>query len=325
MNAIETVRRFNRMYTRRIGVLAHDYLDSPFSLTEARVLFELAHREEATAGAIGKDLGLDAGYLSRLFKDLQARGLVERRPNPADGRQALLSLTPAGQEAFRQLDEGSRRQIGAMLEALAPEDRTDMVAAMERIERMLGEAPAPTIVLRPHQPGDVGWVIARHGELYAREYAWDEQFEALVAEIGAQFLRAFQPKRERCWIAEVDGVRVGSVFLVDGGEGVAKLRLLLVEPSARGLGIGKRLVGECIRFARLAGYKRLTLWTNDVLVAARGIYERAGFRLVAEEAHHSFGHDLVGQTWDLDLRGDRQASVGVDSDQATHLKEEPSQ
>lgn len=301
MQAIEIVRRFNRMYTRRIGVLAHDYLDSPFSLTEARVLFELAHREGATATAIGKDLGLDAGYLSRLFKDLQARGLVDRRANPADGRQALLSLTSSGREAFHQLDEGSRRQIGAMLDALVPEERSQLIASMEKIERMLGEPSAPTIVLRPHQSGDVGWVISRHGALYAREYGWDEQFEALVAEIGAKFLRELEPRRERCWIAEVNGDRVGSVFLVDGGEGVAKLRLLLVEPSARGFGIGKRLVEECIRFARATGYKRLTLWTNDVLVAARGIYERAGFRLVAEEPHHSFGHDLVGQTWDLDL------------------------
>jgi DNA-binding MarR family transcriptional regulator/N-acetylglutamate synthase-like GNAT family acetyltransferase len=299
---IETVRRFNRMYTRRIGVLARDYLASPFSLAEARVIFELAQREGATASAIGKDLDLDAGYLSRLLKTFEARGLVERRPNPEDRRQALLSLSPAGREAFKGLDEGSRRQIGAMLDALAPGDRVQLVGAMERIERLLGERPArPTIVLRPHQPGDIGWVIERHGALYAQEYAWDASFEALVAEIGAQFLRTFDPARERCWIAEVDGERVGSIFVVDGGAGVAKLRLLLVEPSARGLGLGKRLVEECIRFARATGYSKLTLWTNDVLVAARGIYERAGFRLVAAEPHHSFGHDLVGQTWELAL------------------------
>ena len=302
---VEAVRRFNRFYTQRIGVLDEGLLRTPFSLTEARVVYELAQREPATATALGQALGLDAGYLSRIVRSFEERGVVERTPSPTDGRQWLLALTDEGRRAFARLDAESRRQIGAMLDALPDDGQRRLVEAFATIETLLGERGrerAPYL-LRPHQSGDMGWVVQRHGVLYSREYGWDERFEALVARIAADFIDHFDPKRERCWIAEVDGENVGSVFLVKHPEDceVAKLRLLLVEPRARGLGIGARLVGECTRFARHAGYRRITLWTNSVLHAARRLYEREGYRLVREEPHHSFGHDLVGQTWELEL------------------------
>jgi DNA-binding MarR family transcriptional regulator/N-acetylglutamate synthase-like GNAT family acetyltransferase len=303
LQRIEAVRRFSRFYTRKIGVLQEGLLDSAFSLAEARVIYELAHHETATATELARELGLDGGYLSRMLKSLEHRGHVERRPAENDARQVLLSLTEQGQAAFAELNGRSRTQVGALLDRLGQVDQTCLVEAMATVERLLGEEPlrrAPYI-LRPHQPGDIGWVVARHGALYAREYGWDETFEALAAEIGARFIRNFDPKRERCWIAEKDGENVGSVFLVRQSDEVAKLRMLLVEPKARGLGIGRRLIEECIRFARLKGYRKLTLWTNSVLVAAIHLYEQAGFRLVEEERHHSFGHDLVGQNWELDL------------------------
>ena len=300
---VEAVRRFNRFYTRRIGVLDDGYLDSPFSLTEVRVLYELAHREETTAGELASELGLDAGYLSRILRRFGERGLVERRPSEGDARRGLLRLTRQGREAFAPLDERSREDNGATLRGLPDEDQGRLVGAMGTIERLLGARPEPRVpyVLRPPHAGDYGWVVGRHGALYAREYGWDETFEALVAEIVARFIREYDPRRERCWIAEREGENVGCVFLVRQSEEVAKLRLLLVEPSARGLGIGGRLVGECARFARSVGYRRLTLWTNDVLVSARRIYEAAGFVLVEEERHRSFGRDLVGQNWELEL------------------------
>jgi DNA-binding MarR family transcriptional regulator/GNAT superfamily N-acetyltransferase len=300
---IAAVRRFTRFYTGRIGVLREGLHDSPFSLAQSRVLYELANRDAPTAAELARDLRLDAGYLSRILRAFRQRGLIVRTPSDKDGRQTHLALTPAGQQAFAPLDRGSRDEVAAMLARLADGGQARLTAAMRTIEQLLGERQddAPPHLLRPHQPGDMGWVVSRHGALYAQEYNWDLEFEALVAEIVAAFIRNFDAKRERCWIAEIDGAPVGSVFLVKQSDKVAKLRLLLVEPGARGLGIGARLVAECIRFARLTGYRTLTLWTNDVLVAARRIYEKAGFRLVEEEKHHSFGHDLVGQNWELGL------------------------
>ena len=299
---VAAVRRFTRFYTRQIGVLHEGLLDSPFSLAEARVLYELAHRETPTAAELGKDLGLDAGYLSRILRGFAKDGLLARTPSREDGRQSLLALTAKGRKAFAPLDRRSRDEVGAMLADLAPAEQARLIEAMRTVETLLGrETAPPAYVLRPHRPGDIGWVIHRHAALYAEEYGWDGSFEALVAEIGAKFVREFDARRERCWIAERDGEIVRSVFLVKQSDAVAKLRLLIVEPAARGLGIGHRLVDECIRFARQTGYRQITLWTNDILVAARRIYEAAGFCLVEEERHHSFGHDLVGQYWALDL------------------------
>lgn len=309
LQRIEAVRRFNRFYTRQIGLLRDGLLESPFTLTEARVVYELAHNERTTATHLGEELGLDPGYLSRILRGFEKRGLLERRPSPDDGRQLLLSLTEEGQEAFAELDAASRSQIQAMLGGLPEVDRDRLMHAMHTIEAALGAQPEHRVpyILRPPQSGDMGWVVQRHGTLYNQEYGWDERFEGLVAEIVAGFIRDCEPRRERCWIAEREGQNVGSVFLVKHPEreGVAKLRLLLVEPEARGLGIGKRLVRECTRFARQAGYHTITLWTNSVLHAARRIYEQEGYRLVHEEPHHSFGHDLVGQTWELGLDLDR--------------------
>ncbi len=297
------VRRFNRFWTRQIGVLREGYLESPFSLTEVRVLYELAHCDETTASELGEELGLDAGYLSRILRGFEKQGLIHKRPSEADGRRRLLRLTERGQEAFAPLDARSRDDVGAMLGGMSIERQEHLVGAMRTIEGLLSARPEPEVpyILRLHRPGDMGWVVHRHGVLYAREYGWDERFEALVAEIVAQFIQQYDPKLERCWIAEREGEIVGCVFLVRESEEIAKLRLLLVEPKARGLGIGSRLVEECVRFARQAGYRKITLWTNDVLDAARGIYERVGFRLVHGEPHHSFGYDLVGQTWELML------------------------
>ena len=300
---VEAVRRFNRFYTRQIGVLHEKLLRSPFSLAEARVIYELAHHEKTTATELGAELGLDAGYLSRILRGFKKRGLIDKQPSKTDGRQSLLWLTEPGQEAFARLNAASRNEIEAMLSELATEEQNRLIEAMHTIERLLGVQPEHKVpyLLRPHQPGDMGWVVQRHGVLYAQEYGWDEQFEALVAEIVAKFIRDYDPKRERCWIAEMEGENVGAVFLVKASETTAKLRLLLVEPKARGLGIGARLVNECVRFARQVGYQKITLWTNNVLHAARHIYEKTGFGLVYEEAHHSFGHDLIGETWELEL------------------------
>jgi DNA-binding MarR family transcriptional regulator/N-acetylglutamate synthase-like GNAT family acetyltransferase len=297
------VRHFNRFWTRQIGVLREGYLESPFSLTEVRVLYELAHREETTASELGEELGLDAGYLSRILRGFEKDGLIRKRPSEADGRRRLLRLTERGREAFAPLDARSRSEIGAMLGGMSIAGQERLVKAMRAIEGLLSVRPDPMVpyLLRSHQPGDMGWVVHRHGVLYAREYGWDERFEALVAEIVARFIQHYDPRVERCWIAERDGEVVGCVFLVRESEEIAKLRLLLVEPEARGLGIGSRLVEECIRFARQAGYLKITLWTNDVLTSARRIYEAMGFQLVHEKPHHSFGHVLVGQTWELML------------------------
>jgi DNA-binding MarR family transcriptional regulator/GNAT superfamily N-acetyltransferase len=301
---VETVRRFNRFYTRRIGVLHEGLLGSPLSLTEGRVLYELAQHEQATATALGQDLDLDSGYLSRILGGFGKRGLIEKHPSERDGRQIILSLTDRGREMFAAINARSRDEIAAMLGELDSADQARLIAALDTIASLLGGArPSgePSYILRPHEPGDIGWVIHRHGVLYAGEYGLDETFEALVARIAAAFIENFDARRERCWIAERNGEIVGSVLLVKDGEEIAKLRLLYVEPKARGTGIGRRLVSESIAFARRAGYSKITLWTNDVLVSARRIYQAAGFQLVREEPHHSFGRDLVGQYWELPL------------------------
>ena len=300
---IGTVRQFNRFFTRQIGVLREGLLHSPYSLPEARILFELGQSNQVTASKLGRELGLDAGYLSRILARLEQQGLLEKVRSENDGRQLLLSLTAAGREAFALLDQRSREEVSEMLENLSEDDQQHLLKAMQTIESLLGNGFkfSEPFVLRPHEPGDMGWVTHRHGVLYAQEYGWDEHFEALVAQIVADFINHYDPARERCWIAEMDGEIIGSVFVVQSSETVAKLRLLLVEPKARGLGLGTRLVEECIRFARRRGYQKLMLWTNSILLEARHIYEKTGFHLVAEEAHHSFGHDLIGETWELVL------------------------
>lgn len=300
---VEAIRRFNRLFTRRIGVLREGLLHSSYSLTEARVLFELANREELSASELVRELGLDPGYMSRTVGGLERQGLVEKVRSETDGRRRILSLTAEGEEAFEVLDSRSREEVSEMLGALSEEEQRRLLEAMRTIEGIFekGLKFSEPFVLRPHEPGDMGWVVHRHGVLYAAEYGWDERFEALVARIVAGFIDGYDPKKERCWIAEMGGDRVGCVFVVKASDTVAKLRLLLVEPEARGVGLGSRLVEECIRFARNRGYEKLTLWTNSVLDAARHIYEEHGFVLVEEEEHHSFGHDLVGQNWELAL------------------------
>lgn len=300
---VEAVRHFSRFYTRQIGLLNRGLLSSPFSLSEARVIYELAQHEQIIAMDLARDLGLDPGYMSRMLKRFKTRGLIATQPSETDGRQTVLRLTAQGQDAFALLDARSKDQIEAMLGGLQTAEQERLIHAMRHIQEILGDGPADKVayLLRPHQSGDMGWVVHRHGLLYAQEYGWDERFEALVATIVAEFIQNFDPSLERCWIAEKDGENVGSVFLVKQSDQVAKLRLLLVEPKARGLGMGKRLVDECVRFARQAGYAKMTLWTNSLLLAARHLYVEAGFRLVHEEQHHSFGHDLVGETWELNL------------------------
>jgi DNA-binding MarR family transcriptional regulator/GNAT superfamily N-acetyltransferase len=301
---IATMRRFNRFYTRRIGVLHEGLLDSPFSLTESRVLYELAHHAQPTATELGAELGLDLGYLSRILRKFDQQGLIEKLPSDSDGRQMLLRLTEAGHAAFAPLDERSRGEIGDLLARLSLDDQRRLIAAMRTMTSLLSERvedQSAPYLLRPHRPGDMGWVVHRQGLLYAQEYGWDETFEAFIAAIVAKFVLNFDAKRERCWIAERDGEIVGSIFLVTETETIAKLRLLYVEKAARGLGLGRHLVGECIAFAKAVGYRKMTLWTNDILAAARHLYEEAGFRLAKEEKHHSFGKDLIGQYWELDL------------------------
>ncbi len=303
---VEEVRRFNRFYTRQIGVLQDGLLRSPFSLTEVRVLYELAHRDKPTAGMLCAELGIDAGYLSRLLRAFEKRQLIRREPSRTDGRQSLLGLTAKGRRTFAPLEARSNEQVAGMLAKLSPAARKRLMVAMHGIENLLGDeqapAPKPPYLLRPHQPGDMGWVVHRHGVLYSQEYGYDERFEALVAEIVAEFIQHFDLRRERCWIAEREGEIVGSVFVVKKSKTVSKLRLLLVEPSARGLGIGRRLVGECVRFARQVGYRKMMLWTQSELGAARHLYKEARFRLVRREPHQSWGRDdLVSETWELKL------------------------
>lgn len=301
---VEVVRGFNRFFTRRIGALRGGLLHTTYSLAEARVLFEVAHRDGPAASELARDLGLDPGYLSRVLSGLEGRGLIGRPRSKRDGRRREISLTPEGEEAFSVLDARSREEVAEMLGGLSEGDRVRLLDAMRTIRGVLDKNLkfSGPFFIRDPEPGDMGWVIQRHGALYAREYGWDETFEALVARIVADFAEDHDRRRERCWIAEMDGRNVGCVFCVRESEEVAKLRLLLVEPEARGLGLGTRLVRECVRFARGRGYEALTLWTNSVLGAARRIYEEEGFVLVEEEKHHSFGKDLVGQNWTLRLR-----------------------
>jgi DNA-binding MarR family transcriptional regulator/GNAT superfamily N-acetyltransferase len=302
---VAAVRRFNRFYTRQMGLLEEGLLRSPFSLAEVRVLYEIAHRTAPTASAIGQALGLDAGYLSRVLLGLRRAGLVSATPGAADRRQRLLALTPRGRRTFGALDARSSREVALLLGRLSPWRRAHLLRSMQRVEGVLAPSSsaraAPSLTIRGPAPGDLGWVVQRHGELYAAEYDWNEEFEALVARIVAEFAAHHDPRRERAWIAELDGVRAGSVFLVRQTDAVAKLRLLLVEPWARGHGLGRALVRTCIDFAREAEYRTLTLWTNSVLDGARRIYQQAGFRQVGSERHRSFGHDLVSETWELDL------------------------
>ncbi len=302
--AVDAVRRFNRFYTNRIGVLDEHLLKSPFSLAEARLLYELAHRPDPPSAAeLARDLRLDAGYLSRTLNRLAEAGLIARTADAGDARRSRIALTDAGRAAQAPLEAQSDEAVAAMLAPLGSHERRRLVAALSTVEALLSDTPRekPALVLRRPQPGDIGWIIHRQGQLYAGEYGWDETYEGLVAEILATFVKTFDPKRERAWIAELAGEVVGSIFLVRQDDQIAKLRLLYVEPAARGLGIGARLVDEVVAFARLKGYRTLTLWTNDVLASARRIYEAAGFRLVAQGRHRSFGKDLVGQTWELTL------------------------
>ncbi len=300
---VVAVRSFNRFFTRQIGVLREGLLHTAYSLTEARILFEIAHRDTVTASDLCRELGLDAGYLSRTLSGLEQQGLIDKVRSESDGRQRLLCLTSEGQRAFAILDQRSREEVAEVLNDLGEEEQQRLLKAMHRIESILGRDKgfkfAEPFFLRQHEPGDMGWVTHRHGVLYAQEYGWDEHFEALVAQIVADFINNYNPARERCWIAEMSGEIVGSVFVVQANDTTAKLRLLLVEPKARGLGLGTRLVAECIRFARRSGYQKLTLWTQSVLIEARHIYQKSGFTLVAQEPHHSYGHDLVAETWEL--------------------------
>lgn len=304
---IDTVRRFNRFYTRKIGVLQEAWLDGPFSLTEARVLYELAHQEKPTATLVRNNLELDPGYLSRILSTFEKRGLVKKTPSKQDGRQSLLTLTEKGRSQFAPLEARTVDQVGGMLGTLSGDQQKQLAAAMHTIEKLLGAAEKPEAenkvpyLLRPHQVGDMGWIVHRQGVLYLQEYGYDERFEALAAEIAAKFIQNYDEKRERCWIAEKDGQVVGSVFLVAESKTVAKLRLLYVEPAARGLGIGSRLVAECVRFAKQANYKKIVLWTQSELDAARHIYKKAGFHIVGKKSHHSFSKALVAETWERTL------------------------
>jgi DNA-binding MarR family transcriptional regulator/GNAT superfamily N-acetyltransferase len=300
---ISAVRAFTRFYTRKLGVLDQHLLESPFSLSEVRVLYELATRDDLAAKEIGIELGLDAGYLSRIVQSFDEKGLITRKPLASDRRQYRLSLTAKGRQAFEKVNRASHDEVAAMLAPLSRRDGNRLVGAMADIKRLLGDISisTPPAILRDPRPGDMGWVVQSHGALYASEYGFDTSFEALVAEIAAKFLTSFDASRERCWIADIDGIQVGSVFLVRHSDDVAKLRLLLVDPAGRGQGLGRRLVAECLGFARACGYRKITLWTQSILVAARKIYQDAGFVLVASEPHRSFGQSLSGETWEREL------------------------
>ena len=302
-DAVEAIRNFNRFYTHQLGLLDKGLLGSPFSLTEARVLFELAHREAATASEIARDLRLDFGYLSRLLKRFESTKLLNRVRSASDARQSSLALTKKGRDIFTELDRSAKKQVTALIQPLASDQRATLLGAMQTVQRLLKPTrdPPPPFTVRELRTGDIGWIIRRQGMLYASEYGWDSSYEALVAEILAGFVKNFDPAHEAAWIAERDAQVIGSVFLVRASPNVAKLRLLYVEPSARGAGLGANLVNRCIDFARAKRYQTLSLWTNDVLVSARRIYQAAGFELSHEEQHHSFGKELNGQTWVLKL------------------------
>jgi DNA-binding MarR family transcriptional regulator/GNAT superfamily N-acetyltransferase len=300
---IAAVRRFSRFYTRELGLLRESLVGAGFSLTESRVLYELAHREQVTASELAADLDLDHGYLSRILRRFGEDGLLKKSRAPDDGRQSLIAITAKGRKAFAPLNQGSHDQVADLLGRLSEAEQARAVGAMATVEQLFTrtEGSRAGIVLRPHRPGDMGWVTSANAMLYAQEYGWDISYEALVGKITAEFIEKFDPARERCWIAEMDGDRVGSVFCVAKTREIAKLRLLIIDPKARGRGLGKQLVDECMRFAKDSGYRRMTLWTQSILTAARAIYAKAGFELVAEEPHHSFGVDLIGETWERDL------------------------
>jgi DNA-binding MarR family transcriptional regulator/predicted N-acetyltransferase YhbS len=301
---IAAARRFNRFYTRQIGVLRRTYLDSPYSLGEMRVLYEIMHGAQ-TASDVGRALDLDAGYLSRILRKFEKRGLIARRPAPDDARQSHLTMTALGRRTFEPHEKRSQSVVGEMLCKLKSAEQARLVAAMAEIERLLsGETaskPKAGYVLREPRAGDFGWIVARHAELYRREYGWKEPFEGVCAQIVAEFVNNFDPSRERCWIAEQDGENVGCIMLVKDKPDVARIRLLLVDPKARGLGLGTKLVDECLRFARKSDYKKITLWTHSVLTAARHIYEKAGFKLMRTERHKSWGCPVISEHWDLQL------------------------
>ncbi|HEV3009550.1 MAG TPA: helix-turn-helix domain-containing GNAT family N-acetyltransferase [Burkholderiales bacterium] len=301
MSRIDAVRRFNRFYTRRIGALQQGYLGSPFALPQARVLYELGERGECTASELGADLDLDLGYLSRVLQGLRRQGLVQGEVSKHDARRVRLSLTARGRKAYQLLDVRSRDLVAGMLGKLAAPEQARLVGALHAVESVLENKEQPQITLRPHRSGDMGWVVHAHGRLYFEERGWDERFEALVAGIAKDFIEKLDSSRERCWIAEMDGEPVGSVFVVKESKTVAKLRLLLVEPKARSRGLGRRLVEECIAFARDKGYRRLVLWTQSNLTAARAVYRKTGFTKVKEEKHASFGIKLTGEYWELKL------------------------
>ena len=304
MSQTAAIRSFNRFYTKQIGILHQSYLNSPFPLTEGRVLYELAHRDHPTATSIAQDLEVDPGYMSRILVKFDKLGLISRKREAGDGRRTRLSLTRQGKAAFRSLDRGAERDVRKMLTRLTAPQRQSLIESMRIIERLLNPQPPDSgspYLIRTHQPGDMGWIIHRHAVLYAQEHGWDERFEADVAEIAARFIHHFDVKRERCWIAEKDAAIVGCIFLVRKTASIGQLRLFLVEPSARGLGIGGRLVTECVRFARQAGYRKITLWTQSILYAARRVYARHGFRRMHQERHRSFGFPLTGETWELNL------------------------
>jgi DNA-binding MarR family transcriptional regulator/GNAT superfamily N-acetyltransferase len=300
---IRVVRGFNRFFTKQIGVLREGLLHSPYSLTEARIIFELANQSNLTATKLGNALGLDTGYLSRILNKLEQLRLIKKNRSDDDGRQRLISLTTKGEKIFSLLDTRSNDEVSEMLSRLNESGRARLIEAMQTIEDIFnqGSKHLKSVYLRHHEPGDMGWVIRQHGLFYHQRYGWDESFEAFVSQICADFINQYDPQKERCWVAEMQDEQIGSIFCVNAGENVAKLRMLLVAPKARGLGLGTKMVKECIRFARRVGYKKITLWTNDILIDARKIYEKQGFKLVKEESHHSFGHDLVGQNWDLML------------------------
>ncbi|KQB60387.1 MarR family transcriptional regulator, partial [Acidovorax sp. SD340] len=304
-SAAKAVRRFNRFLTRRVGVL-DPYLGSNLSLTDVRVLYELAHREAPVASELARDLGLDGGYLSRILRRFETAGWITRSASAKDARQSVLALTSLGRDVFEPLQQRSRDEAAALLAPLPPARQQELVDAMGRIETLLDPTLAnlsgPRVaVLRDPVPGDIGWVVQQHGEIYWREYGWDSRFEALVADIAAQFVRKFQSAWERCWVAELDGERVGAVFVVRKSATTAQLRMLILSPKARGLGLGARLTDECIAFARAKGYKKMVLWTNSCLTAARGIYAKRGFKLAKSEPYEGFGQQLVGETWELKL------------------------
>jgi DNA-binding MarR family transcriptional regulator/N-acetylglutamate synthase-like GNAT family acetyltransferase len=304
MSAVAEVRNFNRFYTRQLGLLSERLYQSDYSLTEVRVLYELAHQENLTASDLVRELGLDPGYLSRMLQTFSRSGLIRKTRSEDDGRQLFLGLTENGQKVFARLDQASARDIGGMLNKLAPPEQKKLTRSMSVIQGLIESTPnsKPAYILRTHQPGDMGWMVQRHGILYSQEYGYDEHFEALVAKIAAEFIQNLDTRRERCWIAEKDGENVGCVLLVKKSQTVAKLRVLLVEPSARGLGIGHRLVEECVQFARRTGYKKIMLWTQSELTAARRIYQKCGFRLVGKQRHDSWGRtNLIAETWELKL------------------------